>query len=149
MSESNDERIQKFLATEANKIDPEEQRKLQEAKLLEQAERTRKEWITKFGLLSHVLEKLVEKLAKDGFSFNLADIGAKPAYVASARIRGSLAKKSFEIWINIGRNGLISRSHSGPQFGNTGTSLVSVPKLSVFTVNAAQLETLILDQLGI
>jgi hypothetical protein len=116
---------------------------------LEQAERTRKEWITKFGLLSHVLEKLVEKLAKDGFSFNLADIGAKPAYVASARIRESLAKKSFEIWINIGRDGLISPSHSGPQFGNIGTSFVSVPKLSVFTVNAAQLETLILDQLGI
>jgi hypothetical protein len=148
MSESNDERIQKFLATEANKIDPEEQRKLHETKLLEDAERTRKEWITKFQLLSHVLDKLVEKLAKVPFNFELADIGAKPGYVASARIRGHLAKKGYEIWINIGRDGLISPSHSGPQIGDI-VSLVSVQKLSIFTVNVTQLEALILDQLGI
>jgi hypothetical protein len=147
--ESNDERIQKFLAKEVNKADPAEQRRLQETKLLEDAERTRKQWVTTFGLLSHVLDKLTEKLAKVGFDFNLADIGAKPAYVASARIRGHLSGKGYEIWINVGRDGLISLSHSGPQFGHIDVSFVSVPKLSVFTVSESQLESLILDQLGI
>jgi hypothetical protein len=149
MSDSNDERIKKFLASKANQTHPEEQRKLQEAKLVEQAERTRKEWITTFGMISQVLDRLVEKLAAEGFSFEIADIGAKPGYVSSARIRGRLAKKSYEIWINVARDGLISPSHSGPQFGDIGVSSVSVPKLSVFTADATQIEALILDQLGI
>lgn len=141
MSGSNDDRIKRFV--EKSAAGAQQRAELSEQAVARRAE-TRAQWRNASNTLEQVLDELHKKLGPAGFRYQSMDNGPAPGYIATTRVHGKLAQRSFEIMVHVQEDGTIVAVKTGHQKPRGGSDA-----LSIFTATSDQYEKLLLDLLGV